>query len=129
VGRGFLSVGGGEFAELGDDGGDYAQGEIDVSGSGVAAKAEAEAGAGFVGGKADGGEDMRWLDCAGRARGSGGTSEAFQVEGNEEGFAFDAGKDKIGGVRSARSTSAVHARLRNALEQALLQFVAKSGDA
>ena len=73
---GFL-VGGGEFAELGDGGGDYVEGEINVGGSGVAAKAEAQAGAGFFGWKTNGGENVRWFDSAGRAGGSGGAGETF----------------------------------------------------
>jgi hypothetical protein len=127
MGHRFL-VGGGKLAELGYGGGNDVQSEIDVGGSSVAAEAEAQAGAGFVGGKADGGKDVRRLDGAGGAGGSGGTGEASEVEGNEERFAFDAGKDNVCSVWSARSSAAVHARLGNTLEQALLQFVSQSGD-
>src|SRR5437879_7694851 len=72
---------------------------------------------------------MRRLDGAGGASGASGTRETLQVESNEERFAFDAGENKIGGVRSARRGASVCARMRNALQKALLQFVAKSGDA
>src|SRR6266446_2150363 len=123
-----LLVGGGEFAELGNCGGDYVQGEIDVCGSGVAAEAEAQAGAGFFRRQINGGQDVRWLDGARGTGSTSGTSEPLQVESNKEGFAFDAGEDKVGGVRSARSSAAVHARLGNAAQQTLLQLVAKSGN-
>jgi hypothetical protein len=95
----------------------------------VAAEAEAQTGASFVGGKADGGEDVRWLDGARGASGSCGTSETFQVKRNEEGFAFDAGKDNVRSVRSTGSGGAVHTRLRDTLHETLLKFVAESGDA
>jgi len=57
MGHRFL-VGGGEFAELGDGGGDNAQSEINVCRSSVAAKAKAEAGASFFRGQADRGENV-----------------------------------------------------------------------
>src|SRR5229473_8061401 len=128
MGYSFL-VRGGKLAELGDGGRDHVQGEINFCGSGVAAEAEAKAGAGFFGRQTDRSENVRRLDGAGRAGGPGGTGETFQVEGDEEGFAFDAGEDKICGVRSAGCSGGVDARLGNALEEALLQSVAKSGDA
>ena len=76
MGGGFL-VGGGEFAELGDGGGDGFECVIDFGFGGVAAEAEADAGAGFVGGEADGGEDVRGFDSAGRAGGASGNGDAF----------------------------------------------------
>ncbi len=57
MGHRFL-VGGRELAKLSDGGGDHAQGEINVRGSGVAAKAKAEAGTSFFRGQADRGEDV-----------------------------------------------------------------------
>ena len=57
MGHRFL-VGGGELAELGHRGGHDVQGEINVRGSGVAAKAKAEAGASFFRGQADRGENV-----------------------------------------------------------------------
>src|SRR5260370_30000437 len=128
MGRNLL-IGRRELAELGDGGGDYVQGEFDVGGRGVTAEAEAKAGAGFFGRQTDRSENVRGLDGAGRAGGPGGTGQTFQVERNKEGFAFDAGEDKICGVRSAGCSGGVDARLGNALEEALLQSVAKSGDA
>src|SRR5204863_2623295 len=126
---GCLLIRGRKFAELSDGGGDYAQREIDVGGSGVAAEAEAQAGAGFLRGQADGGKHMRRLDGAGGASGASGTRETLQVESNEEGFAFDTGENKIGRVGRARRSASVYARMRNELEQALLQLVAERGDA
>src|SRR5260370_41924305 len=119
MGYSFL-VRGGKLAELGDGGGDHVQSEIDIRGSGVAAKAEAKAGAGFFGRQTDGGKHVRGLDGAGGTSGTGGTGQTFQVEGNEEGFAFDAGEDKICGVRSAGCSGGVDARLGNAVQQTLL---------
>src|SRR6266849_2889019 len=125
---GLFAIGGGKFAELSGGGGDHVQGEVDVGGSGVAAEAEAQTGAGFLWWQTNGGEDVRWFDGAGGARGAGGTGETFEVEGDEEGFAFDAGEDEIGGVRSTQSAAGVRAGLGNALQETLLQFVAKGGD-
>src|SRR5215472_10431023 len=62
-----LLVGGGELAKLGDGGRDDLQGEVDVGLRCVASEAETQAGARFLGRQADGGEDMRRLDGAGRA--------------------------------------------------------------
>jgi len=67
---GGLLIGRGEFAELGDGGGHGFESVINFGFGGVAAEAEADAGAGFVGGKADGGEDVRGFDGAGRASGA-----------------------------------------------------------
>src|SRR5882762_9815058 len=125
MGRGLFAIGGGKLAELGDGGGHHIQGEINVRGGGVAAEAETQARAGFFRRQTNGGEHMRRLDGARGTGGSGRTSKAFQVQRNEEGFAFDAGKDKICGIRSARCSAAVYARLGNAVQQTLLQFVAK----
>src|SRR5712664_950952 len=119
MGYSFL-VRGGKLAELGDGGGDHVQGEINFCGSGVAAEAEAKAGAGFFGRQTDRSENVRGLDGAGGTSGTGGTGQTFQVEGNEEGFAFDAGEDKICGVRSAGCSGGVDARLGNAVQQTLL---------
>src|SRR2546427_13229703 len=69
---------------------------------------------------------MRWLDSARRTGGSRRTGKTFQVKSNQEGFAFDAGKNKIGGVWGARSGAGVHTGLGNALQQTLLQLVAES---
>src|SRR6266446_4733410 len=128
VGCGLFAIGGGKFAELSDGGGDHVQGEVDVGGSGVAAEAEAQTGAGFLWWQTNGGEDVRWFDGAGGAGGPGGAGETFEVEGDEKGFAFDAGENKVRGVGSARCCAGVHAGLGNALQETLLQFVAKGGD-
>ena len=74
---GGLLIGGGEFAELGDGGGDGFERVIDFGFGGVAAEAETDAGASIFGGEADGGEDVRWFDGAGRAGSAGGNADAF----------------------------------------------------
>jgi len=80
----------------------HVQGEIDVRGLVWRPRLEAQAGASFVGGKADGGEDVRWLDGA---RGQAAPVEQARLSSrrDEESFAFDAGKDKVVvfGVRGA----------------------------
>ena len=68
--RGLL-IGGGKFAELGNGGGNGFEGVIDFGFGGVPAEAEADAGTGFVGGEADGGENVRRFDGAGGAGGAG----------------------------------------------------------
>src|SRR2546425_13274143 len=70
MGHRFL-VGGGELAELGDGGWDHVQGEINVRGSGVAAKAKAEAGASFFRGQGDRGENVWRVDRSGKASRAG----------------------------------------------------------
>src|SRR5712664_3263595 len=95
----------------------------------MAAEAEAQAGASFFRRQTDGGEDVGWFNGAGGAGGSGGTGEALQIERNKEGFALDTGEDEICGVWSARSRGGVHTRLRNAVQETLLQAVAEGRDA
>src|SRR6202171_4560428 len=107
MGDGLFAVSGGKLAELADGGGDHVQGEINVRGGGVAAEAETQAGAGFFRRQSNGGKHVRRLDGARGTGGSGRTSKAFQVQRNKESLAFDAGKDKICGIRSARSPAAV----------------------
>ena len=63
-------VGGRKLAELGYGGWDDFEGGGDFGFGGVAAEAEANAGAGVFGGEADGREDVRRFDGAGRARGA-----------------------------------------------------------
>ncbi len=109
MGSGLLAICGGELAELGDGGGDNRKSEVDVRGGGVTAKTETEAGAGFFRRQADGGKDVRWLNGAGGAGGPRRTGKTFQVKSNQERFAFNAGKEKIGGVGGARSLTAVDA--------------------
>lgn len=77
MGGGLFLISRGKFAELRNSGGDSAQGKIDVGLRGVTAQAEAQAGARLFGGQADGGQDVRRLDSAGRAGRTGGASEAF----------------------------------------------------
>ncbi len=116
-------VGRREVAELGDGGGNSTQSEIDVGLRGVAAEAEAQAGARFFGRQTNRREDVRWLHGPGRAGSPGGTRETLQVEGDEERFAFDARENKIRGVWRARRSASVYAGLRDASQKALLELV------
>src|SRR5207253_3235270 len=128
MGRGLL-IGGRKFAELGDGGGDGFERVIDFGFGGVATEAEADAGTGFVGGEADGGENVRRLDGAGRASGTGGNADAFQIERDDEGFAFDSWKREIGCVRRARRVCGVDARIGNARSETVFEFIAQGADA
>src|ERR1051325_123994 len=58
AGFGYFAIGGREFAELRDGGGNGFESVIDFGFGGVAPEAEADAGARVVGRKADGGEDV-----------------------------------------------------------------------
>src|SRR5438094_4423377 len=126
---GGLLVRGGELAELGDGGGNDLQGKIDVGLRGLAAETEAQAGARFLGGQADGGEDVRGFHGAGRAGSPRGAGKTLQIERDKERFAFDAGKNEIGGVGRARSAGCVDARMRHAVQQAVLELIAKGAQA
>ncbi len=116
-------VSGRKLAELGDGGGNNVQSKIDIGLRGVAAEAEAQAGTRFFGRQTNGREDVRWLHGPGRAGCAGGTREPLQVEGDEERFAFDARENKIRGVWRARRSASVHAGLRDASQEALLELV------
>jgi hypothetical protein len=61
---GGFAIGGRELPELIYRGGHGLQREVDLFGCGVAAEAEAQAGASFVGGQANRGEHVRRLDRA-----------------------------------------------------------------
>jgi hypothetical protein len=59
--------------------------------------------------EADAGEDVGGLDGAGGTGGAGGDGEAAEVEGDDHGFAFDAGEEDVDGVGKAGSAGAVDA--------------------
>src|ERR1700675_720226 len=83
---------------------------------------------GVGGGEADGGEDVRRFDGAGGAGGSGGAGEAFEIEGDDEGFAFEAGKKDIGGVGCTRGVGRIDTGIGDVGEDALFESVAEAGD-
>src|SRR5215470_3149026 len=72
---------------------------------------------------------MRRLDCTRRAGCARGTGEALQVESDQEGFAFDARKKEIRGVGCARSAPSVDARVRHAVQKAVLELIAERAKA
>ncbi len=74
---GLFTISRGELAKLGDGGGDNVQSEIDIGFRGVAAKAEAEAGAGFFRRQTNGSKHVRWLDGARGTGSSGRTRETL----------------------------------------------------
>jgi len=127
-GSGLFAIGGGEFAELSDDGGNDTQGEVDIARGGMAAQAETQTGAGLFRRQSDGRENVRRLDRSGGTSGAGGTGQPFEIEGDKEGFAFDSGENDIGGVRRARLNAGVCARPGDPLQETLLQFVSKCRD-
>ena len=66
-----------ELAELGYGSGNDFDCGGDFFSSGVAAEAETDGGARFFGGQADGREDVRRFDGAGRASGAGRAGKSF----------------------------------------------------
>jgi len=127
--RGLLAVGGGEFAELGDGGGNDFEGGMNFGLGSVAAEAEADAGAGFSGRKTDGCEHMRWLDGSRRTSRACGAREALEVERNDECLALDARKREVGRIRRAGSRARVRVGIGNAREEPAFELVAESGNA
>ena len=118
-----------ELAKLLDTRGDDLQSKINVGLRSVAAKAEAQAGTRFFGRQSDGREDVRRLDGArgtSRARRAG---QALQVKRDEQRFAFDAGKNKIGGVWSAHSAGTIDARMGYPVEKTVLELIAERAQA
>src|SRR5215467_13372648 len=112
-----------ELAKLRDGGGDNFHGEGDIRWRGMAAEAEADRSTGFLGREADGGEDVRGFDGAGRAGGAGGAGQPLQIEGDDESFSFDPGKSDVGRVGGARGAGRVGARMRDFREQAAFESV------
>src|SRR4029077_3332266 len=76
---GLFLIGGGELAKLCDSGGNDFERVGDVGGGGVAAEAEANAGAGLFWRHANRGEDMGRLDGAPGGSWSRGARKAFGV--------------------------------------------------
>ena len=112
-----------------DNRGDDVQSKIDFGLHGVATEAEAQAGAGFFGRQAGGRKNVRRLDGArgtSRARRAG---KALQVERDEQRFAFDARKNKIGGVWSAHSVATIDARMGYPVQKTALELVAERAEA
>ena len=121
-----------EGAELPDGLRDDAQDVIDVGFSGGFEEAEAEAGAGAGFAESHGHEDVAGLGCAGVAGRTAADGGALQVEGDDEGLAFQLIEPEIGGVGDARNGDAiglaVEARAGEG-EQLAIDAVAKGGDA
>src|SRR5215472_10298188 len=122
-------IGGRELTELSDGAGNGFESESNVGRRSVAAETEADGSTGFFRRQTDGGEHVGRFDGARRAGGAGGASEALQVEGDDEGFAFDAGKGDVRGVGSARCRGGVGTSVRNSCQQAAFEFVSQQGDA
>ena len=122
-------VGRGKLAKLGNGGGNDLYGEVNVGLRGMAAKAETQAGARFFRGQADGGEHVRRLDGARRTSRTCRASETLEVESDEQRFAFNTGKNKIGRVGSAGSASAIDAGMGSAVHQAVLELVTECAEA
>ena len=72
---------------------------------------------------------MRGFHGAGRAGSPRGAGKTLQIERDKERFAFDAGENEIGGVGRARSAGCVDARMRHAVQQAVLELIAKGAQA
>src|SRR5580698_8433115 len=123
-----LAVGGAEVAEAGYGSGDEGEGEVDFCFGGEFGEGEADAGAGAGVGEAHGLEDVGGLGCAGLAGGASADGEAFEVEGDDEGFGFDVVEVEVGGVGDAGGSGSVDAALFYLREDALLEAVAQGGE-
>src|SRR5262252_6951267 len=115
-------IGGRELTELSDGAGNGFESKSDVGGRSVAAETEADGSAGFFRRQTDGGEHVGRFDGARGAGGAGGASETLQVEGDDEGFAFDAGKGDVRGVGSARCRSGVGTSVRKCCQQGAFEL-------
>jgi len=99
-----------ELAESGDGGGDEFERGVDVGVSVLASEREAQAGAERASGSpmALRTWEAQWTGGASR---SAGDREAFEVEGDDERFAFQVVEVQVGGVGNARLAGAVDAAL------------------
>jgi hypothetical protein len=113
---------------LGYGGWDDFEGGGDFGFGGVAAEAEADAGASFGSGETDGGENVRGFNGAGRAGGSGGAGYAFEIESDDEGFTFEAWEKDVGGVGCARNIGRIDVGIGDAADDALFESVAEAGE-
>lgn len=118
-----------ELPELRDNGGDDLHSKINVGLRSMAAEAEAQAGARFLGRQSDGREDVRRLDGARGTSRARRTGKAPQVQGDEQRFAFDAGKNQIGSVWSAHRVATIDARMRYPTQKTVLELIAERGQA
>src|SRR5580704_6446426 len=72
---------------------------------------------------------MGWFDGAGGAGCSCRTGEAFQIERDYKGFAFDAKECEVGGVRRAWGVGCVGEGIRDAGEEFTFELIAEGRDA
>ncbi len=109
-GYGFgFGVGGGEIAQVGYGCRNQREGLIYFFLGGELREGEADAGSGAGGREAHGGEDVGGLGGSGLAGAASADGEAFEVEGDDEGFGFDVIEVDVGGVGDAWCASAVDA--------------------
>ena len=128
-GLGFsAAVGGGELAEAGYGGGDGFEGFVNLFFGGETGEREADAGPGASRGKAHRREDVGGFCGAGLAGGTSAGGDAFEVEGDDEGFGFEVIEVEIAGVGDAGCAAAVDARIVDLGENALFEAVAESGE-
>jgi hypothetical protein len=117
-----------EVAEASYGGGDQGEGVVDLFGGGEAGEGEADAGPGAGGGETHGGEDVGGFGGAGLAGGASADGEAFEVEGDDEGFGFDVVEVEAAGVGDAGCSGSVDAALFDLGEDALFEAVAEGGE-
>src|SRR6516162_2981935 len=90
----------------------------------VAAKAEADTRARFIRGKANRCEHVRGFDSSRGASRTGGAGQALEIEGNDQGFAFDSAESNVRSVGGTRRFRSVGTHIGNAGKQTLLESIA-----
>src|SRR5579863_8877582 len=118
-------VSGREAAQVAGRSGDGVDERVHFLKSISAAEGEAQAGAGAGGREAHGEQDVRRLDGAARTGRAAGDGEAFEVERDDHGLAFDAVEADVGGVGDAAVARSVDAGVGDAGEHALFEEVAQ----
>ena len=112
---------------MGYGGGDEFEGAVYFFLGGELGEGEADAGSGPGGGEAHGGEDVGGFSGAGLAGAASADGEAFEVEGDDQGFGLDVVEVDVGGIGYAWGTAAVDASFGDLGEDALLEAVAEGG--
>src|SRR5690242_13719566 len=118
-----------QFAELGGGFGDGVDQGVDLFGRVRSAERESQAGAGAFARESNGEEDVRRLDCAAGAGGTAGDGESFEVERDDQGFAFEPVEVDVSGVGSTGGAAGVDAGVGDTIEDALFEAIAEGAEA
>ena len=105
--------------------GDSADQRVDLFDGVRTAERKSQARSRLILGEADRHENVRWFGRAARTRGSARNREAFQIERDQQRVAVDSIESQVSGVRRSRRARAVDVRVRNPIENTLLQMIAE----